>query len=298
MDPAQPSATRALLRQYAIRPRKRLGQNFLCDGNVLDRIADEALGGASVPVLEIGAGLGALTLRLAVRSPSVTAVEVDRGLMPALQEVLTGLSNVHVLNADFLKIDVRHLLKEVFRGDRGVVAGNIPYGITTPILERLFQCSDMLMQAALLVQTEVADRLTARPGTREYGSLTLHAAYYGNVRRVLRVPRHLFIPAPDVDSTLVVFEPGSTLATEVLDGAAYERAVRAAFQQRRKTLANALAGAGIAPDSRTAAGWLEACGIAADRRGETLSPTEFAQLANYVTGKVPTTHPEERRTEA
>lgn len=282
MDPAQPSATRALLRRHAIQPRKRLGQNFLCDGNVLDRIAEEALGGASAPVLEIGAGLGGLTLRLAVRSPSVTAVEVDRTLIPALQEVLTDFANVQVLNADFLKLDLPLLLKEVFRDDRGVVAGNIPYGITTPILERLFQCSDMLIRAALLMQTEVADRLTARPGTREYGSLTLHAAYYGSVRRALRVPRHLFIPAPDVDSTLVVFEPGSALAAEVADGVAYEHIVRAAFQQRRKTLANALTGAGIAPDSRTAAGWLEACGIAADRRGETLSPTEFARLANYL----------------
>ncbi len=282
MDPAQPSTMRALLRRHGLRPNKRLGQHFLCDGNILDRIAQEALAGDSLPVVEIGAGPGALTLRLAARSPSVTAVEVDQSLLPMLREVVAGVSQVRVVHADFLRLPTRTFLDECFGGAPGVVAGNVPYGITAPILERLFSCGDLLVRAALLIQTEVADRLGAAPGTREYGSLTLFAAYHGRFRRVLSVPKHLFYPPPDVGSTLVVFEPGSELARDILNPQIYFRLVRAAFSQRRKTLANSLAGAGFAPNAQLACAWLETCGIAPGRRGETLSPEEYGRLANYL----------------
>jgi len=282
MDPAQPSALRELLRRHAIHPRKRLGQHFLCDGNVLDRIADLAVGAEGTPVLEIGAGLGALTVRLARHSSSVLAVEVDSTLIPALQETLSGLPHVRLLHADFLKLPLQATLEEVFQGRKGCVAGNIPYGITAPILERIFSGKHLLRRAVLLVQAEVADRLTAAPETRDYSALTVFAAYHGRIRKVLDVGRHLFYPPPEVGSTLVIFEPGSDLEATVRDPARFFAIVRAAFAQRRKTLPNALAGAKLAASSHEAARWLEACGVSPARRGETLAPAEFAAVANYL----------------
>jgi len=279
-DPASPSVTHALLRSAGLRPRRRLGQNFLCDGNVLERIADSALGGGCEPVVEIGAGLGALTARLAVRSRLVTTVEIDAALHPILEQTLAGLANVEVLIADFLQLDTVALFGRTFGPGAGVVAGNIPYGITSPILERLFASKDRLLRAALLVQTEVADRLTARPGTKAYGSLTVFCAFHGTMTRAFRVPPHLFYPAPDVGSTLVVFEPHDPPSSLACPTEAVFRVIRAAFAQRRKTLANAVAGGGLAPDAASASEALMSCGVDPTRRGETLTLDEFIMIAN------------------
>lgn len=284
MDPAHPSCLKALLTQHGIRPRKRLGQHFLCDANVLDRIAEAALpkGHAPSPVVEIGAGLGALTIRLAQRSPRVVAVEIDASLMPALDEVTRPYPNITCLHGDFLKMDTEGLLKEAFGGATGVVAGNIPYGITTPILERLWSCPELMSRFVLLVQYEVAGRLTAKPGTKDYGALTLFAAYHGTVQKGLTVARHLFHPPPEVESMLISWEPAGGLAEVVRDAPLFFRVVRAAFGERRKTLVNALVSAGVAATAAEAREHLEACGIAPDRRGETLSPIEFARLTNQI----------------
>lgn len=281
-DPAHPSVLRDLLRRHGVRPRKRLGQNFLCDGNILDRVAEIACGSGQPGVVEIGAGPGALTLRLAKRASTVTAVEIDQALVSILREVVGSLPRVRIVAADFLRLEMRNLLQEAFGGTPGVVAGNIPYGITSPVLERVFQYPGAIHRAVLLVQTEVAERLVASPGTPEYGSLTVSAAFHGTVRRELNVPRHLFYPPPDVSSTLVVFEPSAEISAAVTDRDSFFRVVRAAFSQRRKTLANALTGAGLVETSREAARLLASAGIDPVRRGETLSITEFVKLGNLV----------------
>lgn len=284
MDPAQPGTLRSLLRQYGIHPRKRLGQHFLCDGNILARIAEEAERAGPLPVVEIGAGCGALTVRLAARAPRVVAIEVDPSLLPILTAVVGHLANVRVVRDDFLRMDTRTVLAEAFGTEQGVVVGNIPYGITAPILERVFDCCDQLARVVLLVQTEVAERLTARPATPQYGSLTVFASFYGHVQRILRVPRHLFYPAPEVGSTLIAFQPDTALARQVHDPATFFRVVRAAFGQRRKTLANALAAVGFGENTAEASSLLRACGVDPLRRGETLSPEEFVLLANHLVG--------------
>ncbi len=252
MDPARPSVAQELLRLRGLRPRKGLGQHFLCDGNVLDRIADLAVPQPGCPVLEIGAGLGALTLRLARLGGRVTAVEVDPALVPLLKDVLASEPDVTIVQADFLALDTRETLRQAFGGRTGVVAGNIPYNITTPILERVFESADLLQRAVILMQLEVAERLTAMPGTREYGALTLFAAYHGTIRRAFRVSRNVFIPPPDVDSAVVVFEPTGGVGDMVVSREAFFSVVRAAFAQRRKTLANALVAAKLAPDRESA----------------------------------------------
>lgn len=271
-----------MLRRYGVRPRKRLSQNFLCDGNVLERIADEALGGADPPVIEIGAGLGGLTQRLAARSRAVTAIEFDQRLRPALDETLAMMANVRVIYDDFLALDAVSLIDEAFGANTGVIAGNIPYGITTPILERVFAWGSKVRRAGLLVQTEVAGRLLASPGVKAYGSLTLFGAYHGTITRGLDVPPHLFYPRPEVSSTLIIYEPNDRAASQVIDTPLFFRVVRAAFGQRRKTLSNALTGSGVVSAPSTAAEILRDVRIAPERRGETLNLEEFVRLANAI----------------
>lgn len=277
-DPASPSYASALLRAQGLRPRKRWGQNFLCDRNTLDRIARAAAPRPGERVLEVGAGLGALTRSLADLFAFVTTVEIDPLLAPILAETLAGLDNVRVVYGDFLEMDPKALLDEAFGEAPGVVVGNIPYNITTPILERLLERRARIRTIVLLVQREVADRLTAAPGGKAYGALSVFAQYNARVEKAGTVPPHLFVPTPEVSSTIVRLdlEPGGTVA--VPDEAAFFRLVRAAFAMRRKTLLNALAAPAAGLGRAGAEDLLRRAGIDPARRGETLSLEEFARL--------------------
>jgi 16S rRNA (adenine1518-N6/adenine1519-N6)-dimethyltransferase len=275
-----PSVVADLLRRRGLSPNKRRGQNFLIDANVLARVADAAELRPEEGVLEIGPGLGALTLALAERAGKVLAVEVDSGLYRALtDETLTGVDNVRVLHADFLDLNLSEVVPSELGSGRHPVVANIPYSITSPLVVRLLEARELFDRIVLMVQKEVADRLLAAPGTSDYGSLTLFLHLFADARRVAAVPRRAFLPAPDVDSAIVrldvLVEPRfAEIAPE-----RYLAVVHSAFRQRRKNLANALTGPPLSWSREEARAALHAAGIDPMRRGETLSPQEFAALA-------------------
>ncbi|HEU4752273.1 MAG TPA: 16S rRNA (adenine(1518)-N(6)/adenine(1519)-N(6))-dimethyltransferase RsmA [Armatimonadota bacterium] len=289
MDPAQPAeappvnlsspaAVSALLRRRGLRPTRRWGQNFLIDANLLAKVADAGDLGPEDGVLEIGPGLGALTRALADRARRVLAVEIDPGLYAALtEETAADLPNVRVLHADFLAVDLERVVPEELGPGRHPVVANIPYSITSPVVVRLLEHRHLFDRIVLMVQKEVADRLTAAPDTSDYGSLTLFVHLYADARRVAPVSRRAFLPAPDVDSAIVRLDVRET--PRYPEPERYLDVVHAAFRQRRKNLANALTGTPLNWPRERARAALEAAGIDPTRRGETLSPDEFAALA-------------------
>ncbi|MCX6362032.1 MAG: 16S rRNA (adenine(1518)-N(6)/adenine(1519)-N(6))-dimethyltransferase RsmA [Armatimonadetes bacterium] len=282
IDPASPNMAASLLRQVGVVPKKRFGQNFLCDGNVLARIADAAGIAPADGALEIGPGLGALTLRLADRARHVTAVEIDAELLPALQKVVTGRENITVVHADFLRVPMEALLSDAFGSEPGVVVANIPYNITAPIVERLIEHKARIRSVTLLVQKEVADRMAAAAGAEAYGSFSVFCQFHARVTLCGAVSRRLFIPAPDVESAIVRLDMVAGGTETVCDAVLMEAVVRSAFGQRRKNLRNALNNAGLLPSREALAEAAEAAGIDLMRRGETLSVREFASLTDAI----------------
>jgi 16S rRNA (adenine1518-N6/adenine1519-N6)-dimethyltransferase len=278
-EPLSASRARALLESHGVRPRKRWGQNFLIDRNVLEKIVQTAGLLPEDRALEIGAGLGALTALLAERCEHVTAVEIDRLLEPILKQTLAGRDNVSLVFADFLELNLPALLAEAFGDASGVVVANIPYYITTPILERLFENKARIRQIVLLVQQEFAERVAASPGSKEYSALTVFAQYHAQAEIVGKVSRNVFMPPPEVSSAILRLTPVLPGTLTVRDEARFFQIVRAAFGQRRKTLLNALAGGQIGLDRATAEALLLRVGIAPERRGETLSLEEFSRLS-------------------
>lgn len=238
--------------------------------------------------MEIGAGLGSLTRSLADLSLSVTAVEIDPLLEPILRETLAGYENVRLVIGDFLKLAMDEILNPNPNPDgpfgsahvRMVVVGSIPYYITSPILERLLENKRRIKRIVLTVQKEVADRLAAKPGTSDYGSMSVFAQYHAEVEIMGNIPRTVFLPRPDVDSAIVRLTPVIPGTVEVTDEEAFFRIVRAAFGQRRKTILNALVGGEIGLNRESAERLLHCAGIDSGRRGETLSLQEFARLAS------------------
>jgi 16S rRNA (adenine1518-N6/adenine1519-N6)-dimethyltransferase len=287
IDPISPKQASDLLRAHGLRAQKRLGQNFLIDRNTLDRIVRATDLQPDDPTVEIGPGLGALTLALADRSSSVTAVEIDRHLEPILTEVTSGHPNIHLIFADFLRLDLDTLFDAAF-GDRpGVLVANIPYYITTPILDLLLTHKSRLRRIVLLVQLEFAQRMVAAPATEDYGAMSVYVQYHAQVEMVGAVPRTVFLPAPEVSSAIVALTPLIPGAVPVRSEERFSHIVRAAFGQRRKTLLNALLrapasfGLGLTLDDREKAeAVLALAGIDGNRRGETLSLSEFARLAD------------------
>lgn len=283
---ASPSFVTALVREGRVRPKRRLGQHFLVDRHVVERVVtcaagDEGLG--TTGVVEIGAGLGALTLALAEAGASrVVALEKDPDLVAILVEAVAPWPGIEVVLGDALEFDLRRL---VGTGLEPVVVGNLPYSVTTPLLLRLLEPPVFWSRAVVTVQLEVAERILAFPGTKEYGSLTLAVQAAARAEAVLRVPPHCFYPRPEVESTVLVLrrrgEPAGGLDPRGLRR--LERVVRAAFGQRRKKVGNALA-AGLRIPRDTAIAALERAGLDPGRRGETLSLEEFVQLTRSLDG--------------
>lgn len=270
-----PRVLRALLASRGIRPRKRLGQHFLIDRNILDMIIAALDLHPHDRVLEIGAGVGTLTQPLAAGGAQVVAVELDKRLAEVLTETVGAAPNVRFVRGDLLALDLESLLVD----GRWKIAGNLPYYITTPILARLLEVRGRIERMVLTVQREVADRIGAAPGGRDYGSLSVLAQFHCQVERVAAVSRRCFYPEPKVESVILRLRTRDQPPVLVADQGLFFAVVRAAFGQRRKTLANALAGAGLALD-RPVPDLLRAAGIDPHRRGETLSLEEFASLAN------------------
>jgi len=271
------SQTRVLLQRHGLRPCRVRGQNFLVDPQVRDRIVDAAGLARDSAVLEIGPGTGILTEALLQRGASVLAVEVDRGLAEALSARLAGRSGLMLAVGDALAFDFSMAFRNHPRRGRIRVVANIPYYITTPLILRLVRCRELFDALFLTVQREVAERLTAPPGGKAYGSLTLACQYWATVRTVFPIPRTAFYPVPEVDSTLVRFDLLDVPRVSTPDPERLFGVIRAAFGTRRKTLRNALVRAGWA--IRTVEVALEAAEIEGRRRGETLTLAEFARVS-------------------
>lgn len=276
-----PQNTIALLQKYHFNIKKQYGQNFLIDTGVLERI----IGSADITdrdfVLEIGPGIGTLTQYLAENAREVAAVEIDRSLLPVLEETLASYDNVTVINEDILKVDISALAKEKNGGKPIKVVANLPYYITTPIILGLFESGAPLESITVMVQKEVAQRMQVGPGTKDYGALSLAVQYYSKVELVGNVPPNCFIPRPGVGSAVIRLTRYKTPPVQVKDEAFLFRLIRASFNQRRKTLVNGLgnaAGLGLAKETVREA--LIEMGLSETVRGEALTLEQFAVLAD------------------
>lgn len=281
MNNLSAGAVKNLMTQYNIRPSKKWGQNFLIDVRARNRVIEAGDLQSDEAVLEVGPGFGALTLGLAKRARRVIAVEVDARLVSALQEMLEaqGIDNVQLMNAHILSQSVDDLL----RGEEvAKVIANIPYSITSPLLEHFLAAKHRVPLIVLMVQKEVADRLVAKPGTKAFGSLSLFVQYHADVEYLGRVPNSSFYPRPEVDSAIVRL---TTVPDRLMprEQRVMFRLIRAAFKQRRKTLRNALET--LFEDADQAAAMLRRAGIDPTRRGETLSLQEYMQFAQFLLGE-------------
>jgi 16S rRNA (adenine1518-N6/adenine1519-N6)-dimethyltransferase len=274
--PLPAEAARALRERYRAaghHPRKQLGQHFLADLNLARKIVD-AVGEPGPLVLEIGAGLGALTFLLAERGHTVRAIEVDRQLAAALGEAMAPWPSIAVIAADIRTLRLEDLVSPG-TGERLRVVGNLPYGLTSEILIQLLRSADALASATLMLQDDVAERLTAAPGGKSYGSLTVTLGLAFAIELILRAPRQAFWPAPEVDSAVIQLVPRARPEPDLLW---IERVVRAGFGQRRKTLGKALA-AGLGAERAAIEAAMRASGFDPGARAEVLSPADFVRLA-------------------
>lgn len=278
-----PQETIQVLQKYDFHFRKKFGQNFLIDPHVLDRITEAAGIGKEDFVLEIGPGIGTLTQCLCERAGQVLAVEIDPKLIPILQETLAEYKNVDIVHGDILKQDIQGIADRYNAGRPIKVVANLPYYITTPIIMELFESHVPLENVTVMVQKEVAERMQAGPGTKEYGALSLAVQYYARPYLAANVPPNCFMPRPNVGSAVVRLDcPGRT-PVEVKDERLMFRLIRASFNQRRKTLQNGLANSGELPFSKEQIGQaIQAVGLEPAIRGEKLGLAEFAALADEI----------------
>ena len=278
-----PGNTIEILQKYNFNIQKKFGQNFLIDTHVLEKILSAAEITGEDCVLEIGPGIGTMTQYLAENAREVVAVEIDRNLIPILEETLSGYSNVSVINADILKLDMGKVVEERNGGKPVKVVANLPYYITTPIIMRLFESNVPLKSITVMVQKEVADRMQVGPGTKDYGALSLAVQYYAKPEIVANVPPNCFIPRPNVGSAVIRLTRHETPPVRVRDEKKMFSLVRASFNQRRKTLVNGLCNASDLHLSRErVAGALEEMKLPPAIRGEALTLEQFAELSNLL----------------
>ncbi len=279
-------STAEVIEKYHFNFQKKFGQNFLVDSNILDKIIESAQITREDCVLEIGPGIGTMTQRLAEEAREVVAVEIDRNLIPVLEDTLSAYANVTVINADILKLDLNRLVEERNGGRPIKVVANLPYYITTPIIMALFEKHVPLQSVTIMVQKEVADRMQEGPGTKDYGALSLSVQYYAKPEIVARVPASCFMPKPNVDSTVIRLTRYENPPVETADEAWLFAVIRASFNQRRKTLVNGLTNAGYPGIGRQQVEEaLSGMGLALTVRGETLTLEQFAELSNRLSGR-------------
>lgn len=276
-----PKRTIEVLQKYNFAFQKRFGQNFLIDTHVLEKIIASAEITKDDFVLEIGPGIGTMTQYLAEAAREVAAVEIDKTLIPILQDTLKEWNNVTVINNDILKVDIRQLALEKNQGHPIKVVANLPYYITTPIIMGLFENQVPIESITIMVQKEVADRMQVGPGTKDYGALSLAVQYYARPEIVANVPPNCFMPRPKVGSAVIRLERYEQPPVQVKDEKLMFRLIRASFNQRRKTLVNGLKNS---PELHFSKEEIEQalvnCGLPLTVRGEALTLEQFAQLAN------------------
>ena len=280
MDFISPSKIKNIAAKYGFVFKKGLGQNFLSSKSVLEEIA-AAAEIDNEGVIEIGPGFGVLTHELAMRAKKVVALELDERLIPILADTLGEYNNIKVINADVLKTDVKKLIADEFDGMSVSVAANLPYYITTPIITSLIEEHLPLHNLVVMVQKEVAERITAKPGTKNYGAISVLCQFYTILEYVTTVPADLFVPPPKVDSAVVKMEFRDVPAVEVKDEKLFFRTVKAAFSQRRKTLLNCLT-ANFPKSKAEISDLLTGIEIEPTRRGETLTLEEFARISDLL----------------
>lgn len=286
---------RSTLKKFNLHPTKSLGQNFLNDGGILKDIADAAQLTKNDIVLEIGPGLGSLTSELAEDAGMVIAVEIDKHLIPALNENLKAYSNVKIINGDIMKLNIAEVISDARKSmsDDGngtvslKIVANLPYYITTPVIMMLLESRIEAETMVFMIQKEVADRMMAKPGGKDYGALSVAVQYYSKPSVIMEVPPHCFIPQPGVVSTVVRLDIYKMPPVELNDRELFFKVVKAAFGQRRKTLINALFNAGTFGKSKDQLkDLLIKMGIGENQRGETLSIEQFAELSNMISESV------------
>ncbi|KAB3531826.1 16S rRNA (adenine(1518)-N(6)/adenine(1519)-N(6))-dimethyltransferase RsmA [Alkaliphilus serpentinus] len=279
---ATPKRTKELISKYNFYFSKGLGQNFIIDQNILNKITSAVKITKDTEVLEVGPGIGSLTQSLAEAARRVVAVEIDQKLIPILKESLADYENVEVINKDILKVDLHKLLEEKFEGKEIVVVGNLPYYITTPIIMKFLEEKVPITAIVIMIQKEVADRMKAKAGTKDYGALSIAVQYYCDIENVMIVPPSVFIPQPKVDSSVIRLQLLEEPRVKVKREDLFFKVVKDAFGKRRKTLLNALSSGELGLSKELVRRILESCGINEMRRGETLSIEEFANLSNLL----------------
>ncbi len=274
-------ATKEVVQKHNFKFSKSLGQNFLIDTNVIDRILEGARVQEGDYVIEVGPGIGTLTKEMGKTAEKVVAIEIDKTLIPILEETLSDFPNIEVVNQDILKVDVQELVKEKLNGGPVKLIANLPYYITTPIVMKFLEEDIPVTDIVVMVQKEVADRMNAQPNSKDYGALSVAVQYYCDTEIVAKAPRHMFMPQPNVDSTVIGLHVREEKKYNVDNEEVFFKTVKASFGQRRKTLLNSLGGLGFLnkDEIRTA---LQEANIDEKRRGETLSIEEFASLSNAV----------------
>jgi len=281
LDVCNIGVMKPLLAEHGFHFSKAKGQNFLIAPWVPERIAEDSGVDETVGVLEIGPGIGPLTQQLCLRAKKVCAVEVDTRLEPLLQKTVGEFSNLEILWSDILKQDVKALVAEKFDGLRPMACANLPYYITTPILSALLE-AECFERVTVMVQKEVAQRIAAKPGTADYGAFTVFCQFYAQPELLFDVPPHCFMPQPKVTSAVVSLKVRKELPWDIQDKALFFRVVKASFAMRRKTLQNGLASGFPELGKAGAAEVLEAVGLPAAVRGETLDIAGFAAVANEI----------------
>ncbi|MBP2098286.1 16S rRNA (adenine(1518)-N(6)/adenine(1519)-N(6))-dimethyltransferase RsmA [Enterococcus rivorum] len=282
---ATPSRTKEILKKHGFSFKKSLGQNFLTEPNILRKIVETAGINSQTNVIEVGPGIGALTEQLAKNAAQVLAFEIDDRLIPVLEDTMSPYDNVTVVHQDVLKADLVTTVAETFREEYPLkVVANLPYYITTPIMMHFLESNLDVQEMVVMMQKEVADRISAKPSTKAYGSLSIAVQYFMEASVAFIVPKTVFIPQPNVDSAIIKLTKREKPAVEVTSEKEFFKLTKAAFQLRRKTLWNNLIHY-YGKDEETKA-WLtkslEVAGIEPSRRGETLSLEEFARLSNQL----------------
>ena len=286
-----PSATAEIIKQYQFVFQKKYGQNFLVDANILEKIIRLSEITKDDCVIEIGPGIGTMTQYLAESAGKVIAIEIDRHLIPILEETLKEYKNVTIMNEDVLKVDIKKIVEEKNNGNPIKVVANLPYYITTPIVMGLFESGVPLQDITIMVQKEVAERMQVGPGSKDYGALSLAVQYYARPEVLLQVPGTCFMPRPAVGSAVIRLKRYEKPPVTAQDEKKMFAVIRAAFGQRRKTLSNALAGGLTYADSKgnqvqvnrqQVCAVLEKMGIKPDISGETLTLAQFAELSNLL----------------
>ena len=274
--------TAEIIKKYGFKMTKSLGQNFLINENILDKIIESADINSDDVVLEIGTGIGTLTQRLCENAKKVIAVEIDKNLIPILNETLSDYDNITIINKDILKTDINEELKNLSVNQKIKVVANLPYYITTPIIMKVLEDKVNVDCMVLMLQKEVADRMNATPSTKDYGSLSIAVQYYCDTDIVCKVPKSSFIPEPNVDSLVLKLVVNEKRKVEINDEELFFKIVRGSFSKRRKTILNSLSNYEDLGDKDKIQKLLEISEIDSKRRGETLSIYEFANLAkNY-----------------